>query len=110
MTDDELHLDEHELLSESGQSQGHGHESSPPDLAETSHRIEELATRHAAITARIAERHSTPVAAEDYRPAFPLGTAHDRTAILQPPKPEIPASPWTLERLARRDLDREAAD
>jgi hypothetical protein len=110
MTDDELRLDEHELLSEPGQSQGHGHESSPPDLAETSRRIEELAARHTAITARIAERRSTPVPAEDPRPAFPLGTAHYKTAILQPPKPEIPASPWILERLACRDLDREAAD
>jgi hypothetical protein len=43
-------------------------------------------------------------------PAFPLETAHRRTAILQPPKPEIPPSPWILERLAGRDLNHEAAD
>jgi hypothetical protein len=82
-------------------------------LAETARRIEELAARHREIAARMAGRQSLPVAAEEpgpagASPAFPLETAHHRTAILQPPKPEIPVSPWILERLAGRDLDREA--
>ena len=84
-------------------------ESLAPDLAETSRRIEELAARHRELTARIAERQRLPVPVGT-SPAFPLETAHRRTAILQPPKPEIPVSPWILERLADRDLDREAAD
>ena len=64
----------------------------------------------------MAERHSMPVPRQDcglrfgISPAFPLEHAHHRAAILQPPKPEIPPSPWIQERLAGRDLDREAAD
>jgi hypothetical protein len=85
------------------------------DLAETARRIEELAARHRELTARMAERQSTPVPAQEpvpagASPAFPLETARRRTAILQPPKPEIPASPWIMERLAGRDLNHEAAD
>ena len=90
---------------------GRGHESRPLALAEMSRRIEEAAARHAEIASRLAERHSTPVPAEDPGPDFPLTTAHDRTAILQPPKPEIPASPRILERLAdRTSTTRPAAD
>jgi hypothetical protein len=44
----------------------------------------------------------------DISPAFPLSTAQRRSAILQPPKPEIPPSSWVLARAAERDL--EAAD
>jgi hypothetical protein len=64
----------------------------------------------------MAERNSMPVPAEDRSlrlgtsPAFPLEQAHHRAAILQPPKPDVQPSPWILERLAGRDLDREAAD
>jgi hypothetical protein len=46
----------------------------------------------------------------DISPAFPLASSQRRTAILQPPKPEIPPSSWILERVADRDLDAEAAD
>jgi hypothetical protein len=46
----------------------------------------------------------------DLSPAFPLASAQRRTAILQPPKPEIQPSSWVLERVAGRDLDLEAAD
>jgi hypothetical protein len=42
-------------------------------------------------------------------PAFPEH-AHHRAAILQPPKTDIQPSAWIQERLAGRDLDREAAD
>jgi hypothetical protein len=84
-----------------------------PGLAETSRRIEELAARRHELAAKMAERQSLPGHAESpgsigTGPAFPLAAAHSRTAILQPPKPEIPVSPWILERLADRDLDHEA--
>jgi hypothetical protein len=79
-----------------------------PDLAETSRQIEKLAARHRELAARIVERKSIPDLAENRGPAFPLDTAQRRTAILQPPKPEVPASPWILERHAARDVDREA--
>jgi hypothetical protein len=87
----------------------HSRESWLPGLAETSRRIEELAARRHELAARMAERQSLTVTAEGLgAPAFPLAAARSRTAILQPPKPEIPVSPWVLERLADRDLDHEA--
>lgn len=91
----------------------HSRESWPPGLAETSRRVGELAARRHELAVRMAERQSLTVTAEspgspDASPAFPLAAAHSRTAILQPPKPEIPVSPWVLERLADRDLDHEA--
>jgi hypothetical protein len=91
----------------------HSRESWLPGLAETSRRIEELAARHHELAARMTGRQSLPVPAEGpgspgTSPAFPLAAAHSRTAILQPPRPEIPVSPWILERLADRDLDHEA--
>jgi hypothetical protein len=64
----------------------------------------------------MAERHSMPVPGQDgglrfgIGPVLPLEHGHHRAAILQPPKPEILPSPWIQERLAGRDLDREAAD
>jgi conjugative relaxase-like TrwC/TraI family protein len=79
-------------------------ESRTPDLAEISRRIEELAAQRRELTARIAKRRNSPT------PAFPLANARSSAAILQPPKPEIPVSPWVLERLAKRDPDREAGD
>jgi hypothetical protein len=80
-----------------------------PALAETSRQIEELAHRRHELAARMAERQSPTVTTQVLgEPAFPLAAAHSRTAILQPPKPEIPVSPWILERLADRDLDHEA--
>jgi len=87
----------------------------PPGLAETSRQIQELAARHRELTARISGHPAAPGPAEDpgpltTGPAFPLGPARRSTAILQPPKPEIPVSPWILERLAARDPDHEAAD
>jgi hypothetical protein len=78
-----------------------------------SRRIEELAAQRRELTAAMGERRSLTVPAEDPGSvtsglAFPLETAHRSAAILRPPKPEIPVSPWILERLAGRDLDREA--
>ena len=101
---------------QAGQRKRYGQESRLPDLAEASRRIAELTARRRELFAGMAERHSTPVPAEDpvlplgTSPAFPLEPAHHRASILQPPKPEIPPSRWILERLAGRDLDREAAD
>jgi hypothetical protein len=101
---------------QAGQRQGHGQESRLPDLAEASSRIGELAARRRELIAGMAERHSMAVPAEDRglplgtSPAFPLEHAHHRAAILQPPKPDIQPSAWIQERLAGRDLDREAAD
>jgi hypothetical protein len=43
-------------------------------------------------------------------PAFPAWASPRREPILQPPKPEIPASPRILERAMERDADWEAAD
>jgi len=112
------HDREHPIGIESGQDQERARETQPPSppagLAETSRRIEELSALHHEFAARLAKRHSLTIPAEDpgldASPAFPLGTARRRTAILQPPKPEIQPSPWVLDRLADRDLNPEAAD
>jgi hypothetical protein len=103
-------------IGQAGQRQGHGQQSQLPDLTEASSRIAELAARRRELIAGMAARHSMPVPAEDpglrlgTSPVFPLEPAHRRAAILQPPKPEIPPSPWIQERLASRDRDREAAE
>ena len=113
------HAGEHGIAIEPGQNQERDYETQPPApaarLAETARRIEELTTRRREFAARLAERHSLTISAEEpgfdgTRRAFPLGTARRRTAILQPPKPEIQPSPWILDRLADRDLDPEAAN
>jgi hypothetical protein len=93
------------------QDQEHGRQSELPSLTETARRIEELAARHHEIAAGITGRRSIPAedpVPSDTSPAFPLEPAQYRTAILQPPKPEIPVSPWILERLADRDPDHQA--
>jgi hypothetical protein len=76
--------------------------------------VQEAAARHRGLAARLTERHSMAIPAEEpvheISPAFPLTSAPGRTAILQPPKPEIQPSTWVLERVAGRDLDLEAAD
>jgi hypothetical protein len=101
---------------QTGQRPGHGQESRLPDLAEASSRIGELAARRRELIAGMAERHSVAVPGEDRglrlgtSLAFPLEHAHHRAAMLQPPKPDIQPSAWIQERLAGRDLDREAAD
>jgi hypothetical protein len=78
------------------QDQEHGRQSELPSLTETARRIEELAARHHEIAAGITGRRSIPAedpVPSDTSPAFPLEPAQYRTAILQPPKPEIPVSP-----------------
>jgi hypothetical protein len=46
----------------------------------------------------------------DLGPAFPAWTSPAREPILQPPRPEIPASPQILQRVMDRDADWEAGD
>ena len=96
----------------------HDHDSQPAVpatvLAETSRQVEEAAKRHRDLAAGLTDSHRLTIQAEgrvhDISPACPLASAQRRAAILQPPKPEIPPSSWVLERVADRDLDREAAD
>ena len=111
------HDGERETPTGSGHSRGHGHDSQPSApatvLAETSRQLEEAAKRHRDLAASLTERHrlTIPAAdpADDISPAFPLTSARGRTAILQPPKPEIQPSTWVLERVAGRDPALEAA-
>ena len=77
--------------------------------------IKDLAAAHRTFAARLADRQSQKIPAEDpdygdLGPAFPTWTGPGKDAILQPPKPEIPPSPHILQRAADRDADREAAD
>jgi AAA domain-containing protein len=101
---------------QASQLQGHGQESRLSDLAEVSRRIGELAARRRELIAGMAERQSPPVPVEDpgllpsSSPGFPFEAAQHRTAILQPPKPEMIPSPRILDRAAERDRGWEAAD
>jgi hypothetical protein len=112
------HDAEREIPIDSGHSRGHDHDSQPPapatGLAETSRQLEEAAERHRDLAARLTDRQRLTIPVEDpvrdISPAFPVASAQRRTAILQPPKPEIPPSSWILKRVAGRDLDPEAAD
>jgi hypothetical protein len=88
-------------------------------LAETSdseqERISDLAARHREFAARLADRQSQMIPAEDpdyepLGPAFPAWTDPGRDAILQPPKPQIQPSQRILESIIDRDLAMEAAD
>ena len=77
--------------------------------------INDLAAQHRAFAAKLAERQSLMIPAEDpdyedLGPAFPSWAGPDRDAILQPPKPQIQPSPRILERAAGRELDMEAAE
>jgi hypothetical protein len=80
----------------------------------TARLIDDLAARHREFTAKLAERQSIKVPAEDpdyddLGPAFPAWAPPGRDAILQPPKPQITPSARILELAAARDLDREPA-
>ena len=84
-------------------------------MEELKQQIEDLTTRHREFSARLAERESLRLPAddpdfEDVGPAFPAWTEPARGAILQPPKPQIYPSELTLDRIADRDLSMEAAD
>ena len=54
--------------------------------------------------------HDDTAARQDQTSGRDHGTGPGQDAILQPPKPEIPPSPYILRRAADRDADREAAD
>jgi hypothetical protein len=77
--------------------------------------ISALAVGHRTFADRLADRQSQMIPSEDpdygdLGPAFPAWTSRGREPILQSPKPEIPPSPRTLERVMDRDADWEAAD
>jgi hypothetical protein len=77
--------------------------------------ISDLAAGHRTFADRLADRQSQMVPSEDpdygdLGPAFPVWTSRGREPIFQPPKPEIPPSPRTLEWAMDRDADWEAAD
>ena len=88
---------------------------SPRDIDDAISLIEDLVARHREFLDKLAERQTRMIPAEDpgyehRRQAFPLCAAPHATPILQPPKPEMQPSPWTLQRLADREADREVAD
>ena len=85
----------------------------PP--GEIDQQLTDLAAGHRTFAATLADRQSQIIPSEDpdysdLGPAFPAWTGPGREPILQPPKPEIPPSPQTLERAMVRDADWEAAD
>ena len=78
-------------------------------------RVSDLAARHREFAAKLGDRHSQMIPAEDpdyepLGPAFPAWADPGRNAILRPPKPQIPSSERILKHLADRDLEVEAAD
>ena len=84
-------------------------------IRETGQWIKDLAAQRRAFAARLADRQSLTIPAEDpdygdLGQAFPPWPAPARDAILQPPKPEIPPSARILERAQDHDLDMEAAN
>jgi hypothetical protein len=85
------------------------------EILELGQWITGLAAQRREFAHQLAERQSLMIPAEDpdyedQGPAFPAWQGAARDAILQPPKPEIQPSPRILERVAGRDLDREAAE
>ena len=77
--------------------------------------IKDLAAGHRTFADRLADRQSQMIPSEDpdygdLGPAFPAWTGPGQDAILQPPKPEIPPSPLTLQRAGDRAADYEAAE
>jgi hypothetical protein len=85
------------------------------DTEATSRVVEALAAQHREFAAKLADRQSIMIPAEDpdfgdLGPAFPAWTAAGKDAILQPPKPEIVPSARILERLADRGRDMEPGD
>ncbi len=85
------------------------------DIGQMAQQTRELAARHREFAAKLAERQSQIIPAEepdyeDLGPAFPAWPEPSRDAILQPPKPQIQPSERILERIANRDLSMEAAD
>jgi hypothetical protein len=91
------------------------HDTLEEDTEATSRLIEDLAVRHREFAAKLAERRSKVIHAEDpdygdLGPAFPAWTATNKDAILQPPKPQIVPLERILELTADHDRDMEPAD
>ena len=85
------------------------------DVPEAGPWINDLAAGRRRFAARLAERQSLMIPAEDpdygdLGQAFPAWTASGKGAILQPPKPQIRPSARVLERVADRDADIEAGE
>ena len=77
--------------------------------------IKDLAAGRRRFAARLAERQSLMIPAEDpdygdLGQAFPAWTGSGKGAILQPPEPQIRPSARVLERVADRDADIEAGE
>jgi len=82
------------------------------DMTATARLIDDLAARHRAFTAKLADRQSIMIPADDpdydgLAQPFPAWTPTRRDAILQPPTPQITPSARILELTADRDRDRE---
>jgi conjugative relaxase-like TrwC/TraI family protein len=103
---------------DAGHGRGSSHESQPSvssvSLAEIARQIEETGALRRTLVSRLANRRSRSIPAQDpgheTSCTFPFAGERQESAILQPPKPEIPASPWILDRVVGRELDMEAAD
>ena len=85
------------------------------DILEAGPWIKDLAAGRRIFAARLADRQSLMIPAEDpgygdLGQAFPAWTGSSREAILQPPKPQIRPSARVLERAADRDADIEAGE
>ncbi len=93
---------------------------SPPDEAlarpaEPPEWVTRLAAARDALQEKLDERKAVRVPADDHEmqdegEAWPTLRPHERDAILQPPLPEIPASPRVVERARERDAGREAGE
>jgi hypothetical protein len=86
-----------------------------PDLPDAGPWIRDLDAGHRRFAARLADRQSLTIPAEDpdygdVGQAFPAWTGSSRDAILQPPKPQIRPSARVLERAADREADIEAGE
>jgi hypothetical protein len=86
-----------------------------PDIPDAGPWIKDLAAGRRRFAARLADRQSLMIPAEDpdygdLGQAFPAWTGSSREAILQPPKPQIRPSARVLERAADREADIEAGE
>jgi hypothetical protein len=86
-----------------------------PDIPDAGQWIKDLDAGHRRFAARLADRQSLMMPAEDpdygdLGQAFPAWTGSSREAILQPPKPQIRPSARILERAADREADIEAGE
>ena len=86
-----------------------------PDIPDAGPWIKDLDAGRRRFAARLADRQSLMIPAEDpdygdLGQAFPTWTGSSREAILQPPKPQIRPPARVLERAADREADIEAGE